>query len=70
MAVLNESMESMWYFISFSYSMGKNIAVGYVVGYGDNGKVLKVEIHCSHVPPTYLKLMIGGKHLNYEGFNG
>lgn len=67
---MNEELESMWYFITFSYSLAKRAAVGYLVGYGDNGKVLKTEISCLHVPPIYFKLIIGGKNFAYEGFNG
>ena len=62
---LNEELESMWYFITFSYSLAKKAAIGFVLGYGNNGKVLKIEISCLHVPPTYFKLIIGGKHLSY-----
>ncbi|CAD8145403.1 unnamed protein product [Paramecium pentaurelia] len=67
---LNEELESMWYFITFSYSLAKKSAIGFVLGYGNNGKILKTEISCLHVPPTYFKLIIGGKHLSYQGFNG
>lgn len=41
---LNEDLDSMWYFISFSYSSAKKAAVGFVIGYGDNNKVLRGEI--------------------------
>ena len=60
----------MWYFVSFSYSNAKKIPVGYLVGYGNNNKIMRTEIECYHVPPNYFKLIIGGKHLAYEGFNG
>lgn len=41
---LNEDLESMWYFITFSYSTAKKAAVGYVIGYGENNKILRSEI--------------------------
>lgn len=50
-ATLNENLDSMWYFVTFSYSSAKKSAVGFIVGYGDNGKVLRSEIPCRHVPP-------------------
>lgn len=48
---MNENLDSMWYFVTFSYSSAKKSAVGFIVGYGDNGKVLRSEIPCRHVPP-------------------
>lgn len=65
MVALNEELESMWYFITFSYNLAKKSAIGFVLGYGTNGKILKTELSCLHVPPTYFKLIIGGKHLSY-----
>jgi protein transport protein SEC24 len=43
---LNEEMESMWYFVTFSYSTAKKLAVGYLVGYGNNNKIMRTEIEC------------------------
>lgn len=67
---MNEDIDGMWYFITFSYSTSRKAAVGFVIAYGDNNKVLRSEIQCRHVPPTYFKFVVGGKHLTYEGFNG
>ena len=70
MVVLNEDIESMWYFISYSYSSEMKKAVGFHISYGEGNRVSRVEIPCSHSPPFYLRLLIGGKNLQYAGFNG
>lgn len=49
--ILNEDLESMWYFVAFSYSTNKKKAVGFIAAYGEGNKIYKTEIECSHIPP-------------------
>jgi len=49
--ILNEDIESMWYFITFTYSSHKKKAVGFVAAYGNGNKVYRTEIICNHIPP-------------------
>ncbi|CAD8140464.1 unnamed protein product [Paramecium pentaurelia] len=68
--VLNENMDGMWYFVMFSYSSPQRKAVGYVVSYGEGNGIYRVQIDATHIPPSYIKIIFGGKHLNYYGLNG
>ena len=70
LVILNEDIESMWYFISYSYSSHERKVVGFLASYGEGNKVFRVEVPATHVPPFYFKLIIGGKHLHYPGING
>ncbi|CAD8143475.1 unnamed protein product [Paramecium octaurelia] len=68
--VLNENMDSMWYFVMFSYSNPLRRAVGYIASYGEGNGIYRVELEATHIPPSYIKIIFGGKHLDYSGLNG
>lgn len=63
-------MDSMWYFVAFTYSGPLRKAVGYVVSYGEGNGHYRVEIEATHIPPSYIKIIFGGKHMDYYGLNG
>ncbi|CAK81196.1 unnamed protein product (macronuclear) [Paramecium tetraurelia] len=68
--VLNENMDSVWYFVAYTYSSQQRKAVGYIVKYGQGAPKYRIEIEAQHVPPTYVKFIFGGKHMDYLGLNG
>ncbi|CAD8190751.1 unnamed protein product [Paramecium octaurelia] len=68
--VLNENMDSIWYFVVYTYSSQQRKVVGYVVKYGEGAPKYRIEIEAQHVPPTYVKFIFGGKHMDYLGLNG
>lgn len=53
----------MWYFVTFTYSSILKRSVGYIARYGRKGIIKSVNIKTTHVPPFYLFLVIGGKHV-------
>lgn len=46
------------------------MAVGFVVVYGKEMQKQKIVIPATHVPPFYFRVLIGGKHMHYEGVTG
>ena len=41
-----------------------------MASYGEGNGNYRVEIEATHIPPAYIKLIFGGKHLDYHGLNG
>ena len=60
----------MWYFVWYSYSSTEKRCVSFVARYVNNGLIKRNSVKSLHVPPFYFKLIIGGKHFDYRGFNG
>ena len=66
---LNREIEGRWLFLQYSYSLKKKLAVAFI-SQGDEETTSTLRIPCTHVPTSYLKLIIGGQHMHYMGFNG